>query len=247
MGGKGGGSSINVPPQQDNPYTKQLADMASQIWGQTQPVRNYFTEDWQKFFRPETGQGQQYNPYNIPGYAPLYDLSRTGIEDQYGNAKEQILSGLPRGGAQANAIGNLAENRARAVGSLQTSTASPLIQKIMDQAYGAGWTTGPTQAITGMTGAGQQQTTANAAYQQLQMAAAMQEAQASNASSSAKGSGVGSVLGKGLGAVLDSVVPGVGTAIGGAIGVGLGKGAEGITSGLGGYTALANQANPLSW
>ena len=240
-GGKGGGSqSVTVPQMASNPYEDQLAQMAQQIWGQTQPVRRYFTQDWQKFFRPE--EGQQYDPYALPGYKPLYGLARTGIEDQYGAAKENILAGVPRGGGQARALSNLETGRAKDVGSLQAQTSLPLIQDIYNKAYGAGWQTGPTQAISGMGTASGTMNAREISQQQLQTAALMQEAQAARSASTIKGTGVGSALGKGLGSIAGSIIPGIGTALGGAIG-GLGGGAatQGITSGLGGYSALKSQ------
>jgi hypothetical protein len=245
-GGKGGGGSksVNVPSIAPNPYEEQLASMASNMWNVTWPVRNYFTEDWQKFFRPE--EGQRYDPYALPGYKPLYGLARTGIEDQYGAAKENILAGVPRGGGQDRALSLLESGRAKDVGSLQAQIASPLIQDISNKAYGAGWQTGPTQALGGMGTASQQLNAANISQQQLVTAAALQEAQASRAASSAKGSGVGSMLGKGLGSVAGSVIPGIGTALGGAIG---GLGGSAISSGMASpsLVGVSNAYTPRTW
>jgi len=282
-GGKGGGSksisvpNVTAPTIANNEWTDELADMAkrtygqaSNLWNQTQPARDWFAEDWKSFLRPD--QGQAYDPYKLPAFQPLYGLARTGLEDQYGVAKENILSGLPRGGAMGRALGNLETGRAKDVGSLQASISAPIIQDLYNKAYGTAWTTAPAQAfagygsaMTGMGGAAGYENAQNIsqaglinnaaiASQQAQLAAQVQEAQASRAGSTTKGAGMGSMLGKGLG----SMIPGIGTAIGGAIGGGLGnigssigsslgKGSQGITSGLGGYTALANQANPAMW
>jgi hypothetical protein len=261
-GGKGKSSSpvtIGAPQIGTNPYEEQLAAYASGMWNQTQAPRTYIGKDWETFFNP--AEGRKYDPSQLPAFSPLYNLSRTGLEDQYGVAKENILSTLPRGGAMGRSLANLETGRAKDIGSLQSSISAPIISDLYNKAYNAGFVTGPNQAIGGMGAADQSWNQRNISQAQLDMdatkaalAMTAQQNQAANAGSSAKGMGLGSALGKGLG----SIVPGIGTAIGGSIagGVGniassigssMGKGSPGITSGLGGYTALANAANPLMW
>lgn len=95
MGGGGSSSKIypvQTPGREENPYTKQLADMASNLWGQTAPIRTSFTDD---YFMPFL-KGN-YNPGTMPGFAPAYDTARTGYEDQYNVAKQNIEASTPTG------------------------------------------------------------------------------------------------------------------------------------------------------
>jgi hypothetical protein len=77
-----------------------------------------------------------YNPYNLPAYAPLYQLARSGVESQYGQARENIMSSTPRGGALAENLANLEMGRAQQAGALPAQIAAPLIQDIYNKAYG---------------------------------------------------------------------------------------------------------------
>jgi len=234
-GGKGGSKSggVNVPDMPHNMDLERLSAMSTNMWDKTNPIRGYFTEDWKQFFRPE--EGKPYDPYQLPAFSPLYNMARTGLEDQYGVAKENILSNLPRGGAMGRALGNIETGRAKDVGSLQSQIAAPLISDIYNKAYNAGWVTGPTQAIgaSGLaTGAMNQR---QMQQQQLEVAAALQNQKAEAAASSAKGSGLGSALGKGLGAVGGSVFGPLGTAIGGSLGSSVGGGLSNLGKGGGGF------------
>ena len=243
---------IGAPQTGSNPHEIWLSEIARTLYNQTDPARTYIAADWEKLFNP--AQGQQYDPSQLPAFSPLYNMARTGLEDQYSVAKENILSTLPRGGGMARQLGNLETGRAKDVGSLQSQISAPIISDLYNKAYNAGFVTAPTQAMGGLGAAGQLNNIRSLGQGQLDMEATKaalgmtaQSEAAARQGSSAKGLGLGSMLGKGLGAAM----PGIGSAIGGLGGT-LGKGAggaasSGITSGLGGYTALANTANPMMW
>ncbi len=244
MGGGKGSSpdTISAPTIGPNPYEQYLANFAQGIWDTTKPARGYIAADWEKFFNPP--QGRQYDPTLLPAFQPLYNMARTGLEDQYGVAKENILSTLPRGGAMGRSLANLETGRAKDIGSLTSQISAPIIGDIYNKAYNAGFVTGPTQAMTGMAGAGGLLNPRLMGQAQLEMNARLanlQAEQAASQGSTMKGAGVGSMLGKGLGAVIPGM-GGIGSAISGLGGGKGGGGGSGITSGLGGYSTLMSQA-----
>ena len=221
MGGGGSRSRVRVPPMAVNPYEAQLANYAQHMWNQIAPARNYMAQDWENLFNP--AQGRDYDPANLPAFSPLYNLSRTGLEDQYSVAKEGILSGLPRGGAQGRALSNLETGRAKDVGSLQASISAPIIQNLYDKAYQTAWQTGPAQAMGGLGTASGTLNQRELQQQQLETMAAAQNAQMAAQRSSSKGSGIGGMLGKGAGSLLGPTMDAMGGRIEKGIG-GLGKG-----------------------
>lgn len=247
-GGKGGGSSktptfnmpnIQAPQNQPNIWTERLGDYGTQMMELTQTPRNYFVSDFNRFLRPD--EGKAYDPRNLPAFAPLYNLSKTGLEDQYGVAKENILANMPRGGAMGRALGNLETGRAKDVGSLQASISAPIIQDLYNKAYDMSWKTAPTLGMGGIGTAGGLLNTSNISdtsaklqtnqmatqIGMAQLAADMQAAQASRNASSAKGAGAGSMLGKGLGTVLGPAGSAIGGSLGNSVGGMLGGGGKG--------------------
>ena len=112
---------------------------------------------------------------------PVYQSGRRQYEDQYGTAKENILSSVAPGGAQTTALAGLERSRANAIGDLQSNIAQDLYNK----AYGVA-TAAPSQAgsILG-----------NAANTYSNMQSQMYNS--NNASSSAMGMGLMSFLGGG--------------------------------------------------
>lgn len=246
----GGGDEIYpvvTPNREENPYTQQLASMASDLWGQTTPIRNSFTSD---YFMPFL-QGN-YNPATMPGFAPLYDIGRTGIEDQYNVAKQNIEASTPRGGSMTNALSGLEYNRAKSAGTLGSQISSNLISDLWNKAYNTGWVTAPSQAMGGMGGAASTEQSSLNNYLGAQMQAQQMMAQqtaAQNASNNqGKASGMG-VLGSGIGGALGLAAAPMtggtsmfGSGMSALGGMGAGKGAAGVTSGLGGYGSLMSQA-----
>ena len=138
-----------------------------------------------------------YNPYNLPGYAPLYQLARTGLESQYGQARENIMASSPRGGGLAENLANLEMSRAQQAGSLPATIAAPLIQDIYNKAYGVAFGA-PQTTLSGLGGAA-------SSYNQLYgTQAAYQSAQATQAQQAglAGAAGLGSLVGLGVKAAM---------------------------------------------
>jgi hypothetical protein len=243
MGGGGRSSSIVPYTTPENPFAKTVSQYASSLWGQTEPIRQSFAED---YFTPFL-KGN-YKPETMPGFAPLYDIGRTGIEDQYNVAKQNIEASTPRGGAMTNALSNLEYNRAKSAGSLGSQISSNLISDLWNKAYNTGWVTAPSQAITGQSTAAQLYQDALKTNAAANMQAQQLMAQQEMSSNAGKSSGAG-MLGTGLGSMLGlAMMPISGTSLlgsglGALGGLSSGKGAStgGITSGLGGYPALMSQ------
>ena len=217
MGGSGkGGGGSRVPPPLANYPAYKAGEIGESMWNMTAPVRGHISEDWERFFNP--AQGRQYDPAQLPAFSPLYNLARTGLEDQYSVAKENILSNMPRGGGMARQLGNLETGRAKDVGSLQSSISAPIISDMYNKAYNTGFVTGPATALAGL---GLHATDTRSGMN-AQLQAQMQSQAAANQGRTMKGAGIGGMLGKGLSAVM----PGGGSILGTGISKlgGLGKG-----------------------
>ena len=260
MGGGGGSTTYQIgapqmayPQIESNPYESPLFHVGQGMWQMTQPARNYIGQDWESLFNP--AQGRKYDPANLPAFSPLYNMARTGLEDQYSAAKENILSSMPRGGGMARQLGNLETGRAKDVGSLLSQISAPIISDMYNKAYNAGFVTGPSQAITGMgTAAGLANTRniaqggltnqRNLAQGQLDWDATKaalgmtaQSEAAARQGSSMKGAGIGSMLGKAGGSVLNGLTGGLTEGLGGLFGGGGGYGSSIPTYTSPGYTA----------
>lgn len=217
-----GGSSVQEVPGVQGAY--QVWNPASNLNVQVNPVSSYVGN-------PETPQGQQqgssnpggstgsqpnqslsglYNPAYLPGYTPMYEIGRRGLESQYNTALQQTISGTPRGGALSEAINRLNLGRAESVGSLPGQISSQLIQDMLNKSYGAAFQA-PQQSIGALSSA----SNAYTSTQNAMINAAMQ-ANALNQSASMQGkSGLGS-LGTGVGSLVGSAFgsPWLGKAIG---------------------------------
>jgi len=137
-----------------------------------------------------------YNPYNLPAYAPLYQLARTGIESQYGPAREAIMASTPRGGALYENLANLEMGRAQQTGALPAQISAPLIQDIYNKAYGVAFGA-PQTTLSGLGGADAGYTSRYNTASSLAGSAAMQQSALNQQSSMGLGAGLGSLLGFG--------------------------------------------------
>jgi hypothetical protein len=134
-----------------------------------------------------------YDPYRIPGYAPIYQLARGGLESQFSQAREGILGSSPRGGALSENLANLEMARAVEAGSLPAQIATPLIQDIMDKAYGAAFAA----PQTSLGGLGSAAATMSSRYGP-QMYGALQAQQMQNQMWGGIGSGLGGLASLGI-------------------------------------------------
>lgn len=139
-GGKGGGGGGKTQP---SVYEQALARIANEMYDTTKGIRQTSLDQLSGVL------GGNYNVQKLPGYAPLYSTLRSGMEDQYNVAKENVTNSLPRGGALTSALSDLEGNRANQVGSLSAQISGPIIQDMMNKAYGTAWQT-PAQATQGL-------------------------------------------------------------------------------------------------
>ncbi len=145
-----------------------------------------------------------YNPYNLPGYAPLYQLARTGLESQYNPARENIMASTPRGGALYENLAGLEMSRAQQAGELPATIAAPLISDIYNKAYGVAFQS-PQTSIAGLSAANQGLSSRTGAAYGLagsmygaNSAAAMQQAAMNQQATMGLGAGLGNLAGMGL-------------------------------------------------
>lgn len=157
-GGKGGGGSTKA-----SAYEKTMAKIANALFEESTPLRQDLTSQYEDF------AAGNYNPEELPGYAPLYSTSRAGMEDQYNVAKENVISNTASGGALTSALSDLETSRAQEVGSLPATISSSLVNDLMNKSYGVAYQT-PSTAIQGLSAAStaQQSRLNRAAQQQTQ-------------------------------------------------------------------------------
>jgi hypothetical protein len=134
-----------------------------------------------------------YNPYNLPGYAPLYQLAKTGLESQYNPARQAIMESTPRGGALYENLANLEMGRAQQAGSLPATIAAPLISDIMNKAYGVAFNS-PQTSIAGLGAASNSWNQA----QGLSANAGLQSALLNRQAAASTASGLGSLAALGV-------------------------------------------------
>jgi hypothetical protein len=175
-GGKGGGGSTF------NPYEYMSANLANTLFQETAPTRNLLEGSLNQFL--STGVTPTL-------FSPVYAAGKDAIEKQYGVAKDQLMSGSPKGGTVGDALAQLESGRASDLVNLKSGIASDLFSK----AYGMAYST-PQTSIAGLSGAGQSFATQQAA----------QSASAGNAKSG-KAGGLG-MLGQGAGSMLGRIFGG---------------------------------------
>lgn len=135
-GGKGGGGSNPGV----SPYEAQQAAIASQLFGESTPIRQNLISQLGSF---TTGGA-------IPTLLnPVYDVGKSAIEQQYNVAKQNLIASSPRGGSMADVLASLEANRASDLGTLRSGIASDLFNR----AFGVAFQT-PSVALQGLGSAG---------------------------------------------------------------------------------------------
>jgi hypothetical protein len=205
--GSGGGGDAGAGGRSGaNPYETALAEIAKKLYEQTDPTRQAFLG--------QMGQvaSGTFDPMKSPTYAPMYSSARSGVEAQYGVAKDAIMGNTPRGGGQTEALANLEGTRASEVGAIPGAISANILNDLLNKSYGVAFGA-PQQSMSGLASV--------AGTYGNRMSMAQQSAQAQQ---SALYGGLGTLGGIGLG-----------TAIGGPIGGKVGAGAgSNIGGGLGG-------------
>lgn len=140
MGKKG---SNSVRP---SPYEGTLANIAQEMYKKTDPMRTNLIGEMTK-----ASEGN-YDPTSSPLYAPMFAQGKQGIESQYGLAKENILSNVPRGGAQAKALTDLEMGRAEQASSLPALISQDVMTDMLNKSYGTAFAA-PQQSMSGLSSA----------------------------------------------------------------------------------------------
>lgn len=138
--GKGDGGS-SAP--KESSYEKALARMAEELYGQTKPLRGRLLNQMGGIVRGKT------TPQQTALFKPIFSQAKQGIEDQYGVAREDILSTLPRGGTQRKGLTDLAIGRAEQSSALPAQISSGILQDMIDKSYGVAFGT-PQTSISGL-------------------------------------------------------------------------------------------------
>ena len=107
--------------------TTVASELAMKQYEETEPLRNLFMQDWTQ----AAGGGR-------PGFTDtMFSGMRQPIEQQYNIGKEGILSSLPTGGAQQEALGDLESDRAGGLAGILNNIWSDQMQKAYGYATGA--------------------------------------------------------------------------------------------------------------
>lgn len=139
MGKKG--NSVNP-----SPYEGALAKIAQDMFKQTGPMRSNLLNEMTAV------SSGDYDPTKSPVYAPLFSQGKQGVESQYGIAKENILSNVPRGGAQVKALTDLEMGRAEQASSLPMLVSQDIMSDMLNKTYGTAFAA-PQQSMSGLSSA----------------------------------------------------------------------------------------------
>jgi len=128
FGGKGSDEATTTTVQ-SNPYSEAAAQLAQEYWSETDPLRQSLFSQYSDFLGGKPVS-------EMAAYAPTYAAAKTGLEDQYALAKQNVMGSTPAGGALTSALANVEAGRASDVGSLPATISASLTQDLMDKIYG---------------------------------------------------------------------------------------------------------------
>ena len=140
LGGGGGGGA-----PQSNPSADAAAQIAQQLFGQTQPIRNQLI-------------GQIGTDLAAPDFtglmnSPMQQAIKQATEQQFQVARQRTIANTPRGGALTGALANLEGARAGSLAQSQANAFNQENQLNRQQAFTAGFGT-PGTSLSGLVGAG---------------------------------------------------------------------------------------------
>ena len=144
IAGTGVYSALNAKRQADraaqgSPSTDFLAQLAGDLFNQTQPLRTDFINRGQNFLSGNLDVTQ----------SPLYSPLKSAVETQFGLARNNALSTFAPGGALTGALTNLEGQRANAL----TQGTGQIAQDELNRAFGLATGT-PSQSFAGLGAAG---------------------------------------------------------------------------------------------
>jgi hypothetical protein len=133
------GKASSSEKLQEN-LAQTLAAMAQDYWLGTAGLRSGVTNQLQKFISGN---------FDVTG-TPVYAAGKGQAEDQYGIARQNLLSSMSSGGALNQSMGDLEGSRARTLADLASQIATDMYSKAYGEALGS-----PQSSFQGMIGAGQ--------------------------------------------------------------------------------------------
>ena len=159
--------------QSSNPAADALIQMSQEIYGQTAPLRAGIIDRGNAFL-----QGN----LDVTG-TPMFQALRSGADQQYSRARENILANTPTGGALSDALAQNELAKARTL----TQGAGGIAQDEYNKVYGLA-TGAPGAALSGLGSAGQAQAQQAAARAQERSAVINSKGQAWGGAGNAMGS-----------------------------------------------------------
>lgn len=138
--------AVDVQKPKMSKLERKLFKIAQKYWQETKPVREGFYDVFQ-----QQREGT-FEPTEHPLYEPMYRTGRSGLESQYGAAREAIMSQLPKGGQLNEALVNLEMDRAQAIGGLEDQIAQSIVQDMINKSYGVAFQS-PQTSVAGLSAA----------------------------------------------------------------------------------------------
>lgn len=163
------GKQKGIDTSVQDAFIRQLMGQSETLFNQSQPIRQ---QQLGMFGDVMSGK---FDPTTSPMYASIFSNAKNATEDQYNLARENVIGGTARGGAQTGALGNLEMARAGTMSSLPAQISQGIIQDLMGKAYGSVFPqSGDSAAQTAMGGLNQMTNV------QLQQALMKQQQNSSN-------------------------------------------------------------------
>ena len=111
----------------DNDAARDASKIANKYYRQTMPARTNILHRGTDFLRGDFD----------PAASPVWDPTKTILEDQYNRARENVIANMPVGGPMQGALGDIETNRANQLASLGADIATDEYNKIYGAAMGA--------------------------------------------------------------------------------------------------------------
>ena len=113
-----------------NQFENKLFDESGNLLTSTAPIRDPLVD---LLTNVATGT---FDATTSPIYKNIFAQSKKGIEDQYGLARENLLSSLPAGGALQYGLSELEGARAQQASALPANISAGIFQDLMSEAFG---------------------------------------------------------------------------------------------------------------
>ena len=159
-GGLGGGTPDAPAPTGPGAAEMMLADISKKLFEEGDPLRKQM---YGQFGDVMSGN---FDPMTSPMFSSTFATGKKSVEDQYGLAKDNILSSMPRGGSMGDALQNVELARAEQASSLPAMISEGIMKDMMTKAYGSVFPTA--NPITGLSSAAGIEANRDMSNQQIQ-------------------------------------------------------------------------------